>query len=204
MNKKNYPLNFIWIMVLSILLMPLMVYAGDLYHCRDNKGNEAIMDFPVDGMNCKVVESFEEDTVVKKENKADAQANNNITAVSVSRNQVLVPVTLVYDGTEVKATLLMDTGASGTVIHNDVADRLYIKMSKTRKVKGGVVGGGIVDIHVVKMDMIKIGPHEIHDQSIGIVDHEGYKVKFDGLLGMDILSGFSYQLDLAKQQIIWK
>jgi predicted aspartyl protease len=204
MNRKNYQLNFIWLMVLSILLMPLIIYAGDLYHCSDNKGNEAIMDFPVDGMNCKVVESFEEDTVVKKENKAAAQANNNITAVSVSSNQVLVPVTFVYDGTEVKATLLMDTGASGTVIHNDVADRLYIKMSKTRKVKGGVVGGGIVDVHVVKMDMIKIGPHEIRDHNIGIVDHEGYKVKFDGLLGMDILSGFSYHLDLAKQQIIWQ
>jgi len=204
MNRKNHPVNFIWLMVLSILLMPSVIYAGDIYQCRDNNGNEAIMDYPVDGMNCKIIESSEEDTVVKKENKAAAPANNNITAVSVSRNQVLVPVTLVYDGTEVKAALLMDTGASATVIHTSVADRLYIKMSKTRKVKGGVVGGGIVDIHVVRMDMIKIGPYEIHDKNIGIVDHEGYQVNFDGLLGMDILSGFSYHLDLAKQQIIWK
>ena len=119
-------------------------------------------------------------------------------------NQVLVPVTLVYDNTEANVTLLMDTGASSTTIHTEVADRLYINLLKTQKIKGGVVGGGIIDAHVVKMDVIKIGPHEIRDWNIAVVNHEGYKVRFDGLLGMDVLGSLSYKLDLAKQVIVWE
>jgi hypothetical protein len=37
-----------------------------------------------------------------------------------------------------------------------------------------------------------------------IVPHDGPAVKFDGLLGMDVLGSLSYKIDLAKQVIIWE
>jgi hypothetical protein len=208
MNKKKIQVRFKFVKIfltgLSILLMPLFIYAGDFYQCHDRNGNESLMDFPIEGQDCKKIEGFEENTVEIKKNNVPVPGNNKITKVRVIDHQVLVPVTLVYDNREINVTLLMDTGASSTVIHTDVADQLYINIWKMKKVTGGVFGGGTVDVHVVTMDVMKIGPHEIYSKNIGIVNHEGYKVKFDGLLGMDILSNYSYRLDMGKQQIIWE
>ena len=208
MNKKYFRINFkifkLWLAILNILLLPPIIHAGDLYLCRDQAGNESIADFPLDGQNCIKVETFKESTITEKENKATAPANNLITKVTIIGNRVFVPVTLVYDNREVNVSLLMDTGASGTVIHTDVADQFYINLWKTGKTKAGVVGGGVIDVNVVKMDIIKIGPHEIRNKYIGIVDHDVSNVKYDGLLGMDILKGLGYELDFAKQLITWK
>ena len=54
------------------------------------------------------------------------------------------------------------------------------------------------------MDILKIGPHTIHNKKIVIVPHEGPAVKFDGLLGMDVIGELSYKVDLAKQVLIWE
>ena len=98
----------------------------------------------------------------------------------------------------------MDTGASGTTINTETADRLYIKLYKAKKVKAQVVGGSIIEASMVMMDIIKIGPHTILNKDIVIVPHDGPAVKFDGLLGMDVLGSLSYKLDLAKKVIIWE
>jgi hypothetical protein len=51
---------------------------------------------------------------------------------------------------------------------------------------------------------LKIGPHAIRNKNIAVVPHDGPAVKFDGLLGMDVLGRLSYKIDFAKQVIIWE
>jgi hypothetical protein len=59
--------------------------------------------------------------------------SNAPTKVTVIGNSILVPVTLVYQGNQVDVQLLLDTGASGTVINTEIADRLNVNLSTARK-----------------------------------------------------------------------
>ena len=116
----------------------------------------------------------------------------------------MVPVKIVHGREEANVSLLMDTGATRTAIHTETADQLYINLYNTQKAQAGVVGGGIIDVNIVALDSLQIGPHVIQNCNIAFIPHEGRAVNFDGLLGMDILSRFGYKIDLANQIIIWE
>ncbi len=119
-------------------------------------------------------------------------------------NAVLVPVTLVHGGNEAVVELLLDTGATGTVIHTNIADQLAIDLDQARKTKVQVVGGGILNAHLVRMSSLTIGPHTKRNWNILVVPHKSSVVRYDGLLGMDVLRGLKYEVDFKKQVIIWK
>jgi predicted aspartyl protease len=190
--------------ILSLLFIPLFVDAGTFYHCLDDRGNETLLDSPIDGQKCTPMQTYEETKVLKKETKTTVSSEDRITKITVKGNQILVPVTLINGNTEETVTLLLDTGAQGTLIHNEVADRLYINLGKARKIKAEVVGGTSLDASIINIDTIKIGPHTLHNKNIAVVPYEGRAARFDGLLGMDFLGRFGYRIDLAKQIIIWE
>ncbi len=109
-----------------------------------------------------------------------------------------------YGSREVSVHLLLDTGATATAIHDEIAGRLYINLYKAKKAKGEVVGGAVIEASIIRMDILKIGPHTIRNMDIFIVPYNGSSAKFDGLLGMDVLGRLSYKIDFAKQVIIWE
>jgi predicted aspartyl protease len=201
MSKNNFKL---WLAVLSVFIVPLVVNAGDFYKCRDKYGNESLIDSPVEGQTCTPVGTYEEKSAKPREDKPAVSENDRITKVIVKGNQILVPVKLTYGREEANVNLLMDTGASGTAIHAEVADQLYINLYKAQKAQAGIVGGGIIDASIVKVDSLQIGPHIIENCNVAFISHEGRAVNFDGLLGMDVLGRFGYKLDLAQQIIIWQ
>ena len=208
MKKTSFLIDFqfltLSLVVLFLLFIPIHVYAGTFYHCFDKGKNETLSDFPLEGQTCTQKDTYEETTGVQSENEKPVSRDDKITKIIINGNQVLVPVTIVYDRNEVTVHLLMDTGASGTTINTETADRLYIKLYKAKKVKAQVVGGSIIEASMVMMDIIKIGPHTIFNKNVVVVPHDGPAVKFDGLLGMDVLGSLSYKLDLAKKVIIWE
>jgi predicted aspartyl protease len=208
MKKTSFLISFRsltqLLVVLSVLISPMLIYAGTIYRCLDNDGGETLSDFPVDGQTCTQLGTFEEKTNVQKENKTKIFSDEKITNIIVKGNQVLVPVTLVYNREEVNVNLLLDTGAQGTTINTEIADRLYINLYKAKKAKAQVVGGSIIEASIVSIDVLKIGPHTIPNKNIAVIAHEGPAVNHDGLLGMDVLGGLGYKIDLAKQVIIWE
>jgi clan AA aspartic protease (TIGR02281 family) len=129
---------------------------------------------------------------------------NAPTKVTVIGNSVLVPVALVSQNKQVDVQLMLDTGASGTVIHTEIADRLNMNLSTARKTRGRVVGGAVIEAHQVTLRRITFGPHTREDIVVFVVPHQGSAVKYDGLLGMDILRGLKYNVDFEKQVIIWE
>jgi len=187
-----------------ILWITSPVSAETFYRCVDETGNESLLDSPIEGQKCAPMQTYEETKGRQQERKPSVSQEDRITKITVKGNQILVPVTLINGNNEETVTLLLDTGAQGTLIHSEVADRLYINLSKAKKVKGEVVGGTPIDTSIIVIDTIKIGPHTINKKYIAVVDYEGSKARFDGLLGMDILGHFGYRIDLAKQIIIWE
>jgi len=207
MNKKKLLFDLksfsLWLAVLSILIIHQVVNAGDFYKCRDKFGNESLIDFPVDGQACTPVSTYEEKSAKPREDKPVVSENDRITKVVIKGNQILVPVKITHGREEADINLLMDTGASGTAIHSEIADQLYINLYKAQKAQAGIVGGGVIEASIVKVDSLQIGPHIIENCHVAFIPHEGRAVNFDGLLGMDVLGRFGYKLDLAQQIIIW-
>ena len=124
------------------------------------------------------------------------------TAITIEGNRIFVPVTLGNNGIEVEVLLLLDTGASQTVVHREVAVQLNIIALK--KGLSQVAGGQQIYTELGKIDHMKIGPHTLKNATVLIINHEGPPVIFKGMLGMNFLKNFQYKLNFEKRVIQWQ
>lgn len=131
-----------------------------------------------------------------------AQKRIHESPVFIEGNRVFVPTKIANNGVEVETLLLLDTGASQTVIHRDIASQLNIIALK--KGLSQVAGGQQIYTEMGKVDYITIGPHKIKGANILIINHEGATVTQNGLLGMNILRNFNYNIDFDNQKIVWQ
>jgi len=134
--------------------------------------------------------------------KFNKEAEKDVTAVTIDGDQVLVPVTLGYGEQESQALLLLDTGASKTLLHREIADKLGI--TKTGEIQAMVAGGKKIPTDVVQLSYLSLGPFEKKDMEVGIIDHQGPSVPFQGLLGMDFLRDIEFRVDLEEEIIEWQ
>jgi hypothetical protein len=124
------------------------------------------------------------------------------TRVAIVNNQILVPVTFAHQGRELATQLILDTGASHTVLHRATAAPLnIITLAKGRST---VAGGQTVATELCRVDVMRIGPIEARDVHVTVIAFEGPRPPYGGLLGMDFLSQVEYTIDYANQVVRWK
>ena len=133
--------------------------------------------------------------------KNEPEAKGIETPVVIQGNHVLVPVVLGYEENEVDALLLLDTGASIIAIHQEIAAPLNITESKTARAQ--VASGKSVRFKLVNLSYVQIGPYRVENVAAGIIKRHGPKVRYNGLLGMNILRNLQYAVDYQKQVIRW-
>lgn len=134
--------------------------------------------------------------------KQQNKITKNETKVIIKGNRVLVPVILGYREKQMEVLLLLDTGASVTILHRNVVDKLRIKNSQNASIM--VAGGSTIKADVVKFDFIRVGPKTKENIFASLIDHKGMQVNHQGLLGMNFLKGLDYTVDFKRQVISWR
>lgn len=132
----------------------------------------------------------------------EVESSAQTTPVTIINNQVVVPVTVRLKRREVELHLLLDTGASITLLHQQSIRKL--KVGKTRSRRAKLANGSTVDIKVAKMSELTVGPIALLNTPVAIIESQGRRQQHDGLLGMDVLRHRPFNIDHYNEQIIWQ
>jgi hypothetical protein len=122
------------------------------------------------------------------------------TKVHIYQNKVVVPVNILYAGKKIVVNLLLDTGASATVLHLAKLPKFNQKNAKSSYAK--VAGGGLIKTWLLSLNNLSFGPVNIDNKKVLVIENSGSSI-IDGLLGMDILAATDYKIDFRAQHIIW-
>ena len=132
---------------------------------------------------------------------ADDALSSQQTRIVREGNVILIPVNLSHNGRDVDTLLVLDTGASSTVLTAQLAERLGIQPEINTKVR---VAGGELEAQAVVLDSLSVGPHTLREVRTLVLRHPGQQTKLQGALGLNFLSHFPYSIDLQKLVIDWK
>jgi len=120
--------------------------------------------------------------------------------IAVANNLVLVPVT--FNGSH-GGTMLLDTGASYTLITPALAKRLGVVLPTQpvrRRLK--LAGGQEIDVPFVRLSSVLIGTAERRELEVGIYEALQFGgLLLDGLLGADILNRYRVTIDQQDRQL---
>jgi clan AA aspartic protease (TIGR02281 family) len=120
--------------------------------------------------------------------------------VSAEKSREGVFVKVLLNG-KVTARLLVDTGASTTLLYRETVDRLGLAPEKrvgTAEVK--VADGRTVSADVLRLDSMSVGRSEVKSVLVAASPASGQG--FDGLLGMTFLGQFVVRVDAAHGRLI--
>jgi len=122
--------------------------------------------------------------------------------ISVKNNLVIAPVKMYFGRRSVKLKLVLDTGASSTVVYQHALNPLQTKFRKAGSVQ--LADGNRVPAKKLTLDKVVIGPYEAKQVKTLVLENPLGAAGAQGLLGMDFLSRAPYELDLDRKRIIWE
>lgn len=196
------------VLILMAIGLTAAVY-GEFYRYVDKQGKTHFVDdmvkVPLEYRD--QLKTYDEplDYLSDEEKKAlrekEALQDSMKTNVVISGNSVIIPVKIINRGKEIDVFLMLDTGASITTLHRNVAEELDIQV--TRKGRARVAGGDEITFDITNLDSVKVGPLEKNDLMVGIVDYQGGASPHSGLLGMNFLQHFEYIIDYENRVIRW-
>jgi clan AA aspartic protease (TIGR02281 family) len=169
---------------------------ADFFQYTDQSGTVVMVDD-----ESKIPPQFRKKT---RKTRSGPVVESKMTPVRLRGNQAIVPVRINYRNATVDAWLLLDTGATVTVISTALADRLGIRAASTEGRPAQLADGRVVETARVRVDSLAVGPKQKHNAEVAIMPSGGPSMGFDGLLGMNFLGDFRYHVDVNSQVIEWQ
>ncbi|MCU0559998.1 MAG: aspartyl protease family protein [Desulfobacterales bacterium] len=173
-------------------------------------GSEAERQQALDRENQRRTESHLEElrqqAEIERQRRDQAQRESRLkgmeSRVIIANNQILVPVDFKNGGLEASGRLILDTGATHTVLHRGFAAALNVVSLAKGQTK--LAGGQSVVSEVGRLDLMQVGPIQARDVAVIMIAFEGEPAAYQGLLGMDFLSRVDYAVDFERQLIRWR
>lgn len=107
---------------------------------------------------------------------------------------------------KVKASFLLDTGATVVLLSNRIAKKLKISLrgSNKDKIKVQTADGRMIDAKFIILDSVSVEGIEVKDVEAVVLLEENTMNVGDGLLGMSFLNRFNFQIDTVNKKLILK
>ena len=93
------------------------------------------------------------------------------------------------------ARLILDTGASHTILSREVSDNLDLLSNHPTATVTLKTAGGPVEAEVVRMSSIRVSEAEVRNSLVAVYDLPDAPPGVDGLLGLTFLKEFEMTLD---------
>lgn len=167
----------------------------DFYQYTDSQG---VIHF-VDRLD-KIPHHYREKIIVRK----DLPSARQTTPIQIIDNRISIPVSITSGDRKVQAMLILDTGSSITSITEELAARLSINPATTRSAQSRLADGKEIDILLTSVDSVAVGARTKSPLVISIIPHFGDREIHDGMLGLDFLGDFQYQIDIPNKVIRWQ
>ncbi|MDP2911057.1 MAG: retropepsin-like aspartic protease [Candidatus Omnitrophota bacterium] len=102
---------------------------------------------------------------------------------------------------KVKTELIVDTGATDTVISASLAKKLGIHLNKSQNVLCQVANGSTVSGKQINIKEVRVGGAKVYNVQAVVLD-SGETGNSPGLLGMSFLNNFVFKVDTEKELLV--
>lgn len=116
--------------------------------------------------------------------------------VEMTGSLVIVPVTL---NRSLRTYLVLDTGATTTLVSRRVANRLGLSFLGSRTAMATV--NGLTTAPLARLGSLKVGEAEVYNLVVPVHDFS-LNPRVEGLLGLDFLNRFHVSIDPRKQVLV--
>lgn len=202
------------------------------YRCHDESGTQVLTDNPVQLLDCTILQSQSSSTingapptlnvqnakseavpnpahrdppvtdklVSRVEGNPDSQSSGEISVpLTKSRGSLVVQVML---NQERSAQLIVDTGASMTVLSTQAAIDLGILGTTDNELLTINTAGGSVQVNMNYLPSLTVGTAQVTNVAVVIHDLPDIPEHIEGLLGMSFLKHFLVTLDAEHARLI--
>jgi hypothetical protein len=157
-----------------------------------------------DSEQSKKVDSFFKS--LPRETSAKAVSLPSVSSAAAPRGAIMVPILMAGGSAIVSVTfnqtisgnLMLDTGASNTVISRRLANLLSLRATGKQTFH---TAGGLISVMLTPLQSLKVGEAEVNNLIVAVHDFSP-NPRLEGLLGMDFLSRYQVGLDSQRQVLI--
>ena len=208
----------------ALFINALPIHAAT-YRCQDSSGDRILTDNPVQLQDCVL---FQADPLEPPSHNQPADApgyedpmgsftdnfagNQPLPSEEASSpfDEITIPLTRMGGSLIVEAQLnqervvqlIVDTGASMTVLSNQVAIELGILGTTENELMTVNTAGGQVQVNVNYLSSLTVGSAQAYDVGVAIHDLPDMPSSIQGLLGMSFLKHFLVTLDAEHGKLI--
>jgi len=231
MNPRQTPLRLLLGVMLSSLLWVPSGYSAT-YHCLDASGARVLTDNPVQLFDCTLLPSQRSSLtnqapstpptqqaltkVIPYRTPPDTQISDPLSSLNEENQNrplnedITVPLTKnggsfvvhVMLNQERSAQLIVDTGASMTVLSTQVAIDLGILGTTDNELLTVNTAGGSVQVNMNYLSSLTVGTAEATNVAVALHDLPDIPEHIEGLLGMSFLKHFLVTLDAEHARLI--